>query len=377
MKPSLPRTLSAVPQTLHVRFEIAKAIRSLTGPDEDELLRRRRAEVAAIRRDFELLAADIRKAFEEAAALAKAELRAALKKYSPDQPRVPAGNPDGGEWTAGSKSPSQPSGAAHDGSATPQRYAALITDIMTDAPSGPKPDPRYAAAAEEGAEEDENESESESRANRDRLRRPTREQQQRLDDANARLQAAISQVRTLDPNWRPAPGFYNRGSIENDILELESEIREAQARYWQLTEARGSRPGSSGYPVDLLEEDARVYGSHVFERHVGKSPDYLFRRLQTEDIPAAGSFTSVEAATKLINATVSDNKDLVNAVVRGDLGGARLDKQFPSPTGYEAYAGTPRSQAEIRNTYDVRDIIRRNPFFPRGFELVMATPYNR
>jgi hypothetical protein len=35
MKPSLPRTLSAVPRTLHVQFEIAKAIRTLTSQDED------------------------------------------------------------------------------------------------------------------------------------------------------------------------------------------------------------------------------------------------------------------------------------------------------------------------------------------------------
>jgi hypothetical protein len=30
------------------------------------------------------------------------ELRLWLRKYSPDQPRVPAGNPDGGQWTSGS-----------------------------------------------------------------------------------------------------------------------------------------------------------------------------------------------------------------------------------------------------------------------------------
>jgi hypothetical protein len=99
MKPPLPHTLSAVPQTLHARLEIAKAIRTLAGPDEDELLRQRRAEIAAIRRDLEVLTRDIRKAGEEWLVLAKAELRAALKKYSPDQPRVPAGNPDGGQWT--------------------------------------------------------------------------------------------------------------------------------------------------------------------------------------------------------------------------------------------------------------------------------------
>jgi hypothetical protein len=97
MKSPLPRIESAVPRALHVQLEIAKAIRTLAAPDEGELPRRRHAEIAAIRRDFTLLAADIRKAFEEAAVLVKAELRAALKKYSPDQPRVPAGNAGGGQ----------------------------------------------------------------------------------------------------------------------------------------------------------------------------------------------------------------------------------------------------------------------------------------
>jgi hypothetical protein len=141
MKPPLPRTLSAVPQTLHARLEIAKAIRTLAGPDEDELLRRRRAEIAAIRRDLEALSRDIRKAGEEWLALAKAELRAALKDrgssrlmapatgyvpieanaeegeradtrrasgiakralvkdYDPEEPRKPKYSAGGGEWT--------------------------------------------------------------------------------------------------------------------------------------------------------------------------------------------------------------------------------------------------------------------------------------
>jgi hypothetical protein len=99
MKPPLPRTLSAVPQTLHARLEIARAIRTLAGPGEDELLRQRRAEIAAIRRDLEALSRDLPKALDVAATLAKAELRAALKKYSVDQPRVPKHNPGGGRWT--------------------------------------------------------------------------------------------------------------------------------------------------------------------------------------------------------------------------------------------------------------------------------------
>jgi hypothetical protein len=136
MKPPLPRTLSAVPQTLHARLEIAKAIRTLAGPDEDELLRQRRAEIAAVRHDLEALSRDIRKAGEEWLVLVKAELRAALKKYSPSQPRVPVGNRDGGQWTTGdggSGSPSDSSDAAHDGSGPPTRYAARDTGTRTDA----------------------------------------------------------------------------------------------------------------------------------------------------------------------------------------------------------------------------------------------------
>jgi Bacterial CdiA-CT RNAse A domain len=135
MKPPLPRTLSAVPQTLHARLEIAKAIRALAGPDEDELLQQRRTEIAAIRRDLEVLSCDLPKAFEAAATLAKAELRAALKKYSADQPRVPAGNPDGGQWSTGdggSGLPSSSSGAASDEPEHRTQYAARDTGTLTD-----------------------------------------------------------------------------------------------------------------------------------------------------------------------------------------------------------------------------------------------------
>ena len=72
MNPYGPRILPAVPQTLHTQFEIAKAIRTLAGPDEDELLRQRRAEIAAIRRDLDVLVREVRKLGEELPALVMA-----------------------------------------------------------------------------------------------------------------------------------------------------------------------------------------------------------------------------------------------------------------------------------------------------------------
>jgi hypothetical protein len=73
-----------------VQLEIAKAIRTLTEPDDDELLRRRCDEIAALSRECETFKRDLQRCGEEALALAKAELHAALKIYSRSQ--MPAGN---------------------------------------------------------------------------------------------------------------------------------------------------------------------------------------------------------------------------------------------------------------------------------------------
>jgi hypothetical protein len=140
MKPPLPRIESAVPRTLHAQLEIAKAMRTLMAPDDDELLRRRRAEIAAIRGEFEAIKRDFQKAGEECLAPVKAELRAALaKKYNPDQPRVSAGNRDGGQWASDGGSGASPdlSGDRTEDVVIPRtRYAQAETSTRGDASSG-------------------------------------------------------------------------------------------------------------------------------------------------------------------------------------------------------------------------------------------------
>jgi hypothetical protein len=86
----------AVPQTWQARIEIAKAICALAVEDKNIKFRRRRTDIAAIRRDLEQLVQDVRRACDEW----PSPQRSDLKKYSPDQPRVPAGGPDGGQWTS-------------------------------------------------------------------------------------------------------------------------------------------------------------------------------------------------------------------------------------------------------------------------------------
>jgi hypothetical protein len=233
MKPPLPHSESAVPRTLHAQLEIAKAMRTLMAPDEDELLRWRRAEIIALRRDLEVLAGDIRKAFEEAAALLKADLRATLQKYSPDQPRVSAGNPDGGQWTKGDggNQPSTPSSrTSTERSGVPVRYASLETspnNVLTDAPASGT---RYAAGNESN---EENEREGGMEASPGQLIR--------LDVAQARLNDLIAQARKIDQNWSPSPGVYE--DIEGKITNLEARAQEAEEF---LARLRGL-----GFPRDL------------------------------------------------------------------------------------------------------------------------------
>jgi hypothetical protein len=58
------------------------SLRLATPPDPINDLRR---ELAALEREFRFVRQCIRD-----------------RKYSPDQPRIPAGNPDGGQWAGGS-----------------------------------------------------------------------------------------------------------------------------------------------------------------------------------------------------------------------------------------------------------------------------------
>lgn len=46
--------------------------------------------------------------------MAKLAAVASLRKYNPDEPRVPAGNPDGGQWTSGGEGAGEQSGPATD-----------------------------------------------------------------------------------------------------------------------------------------------------------------------------------------------------------------------------------------------------------------------
>jgi hypothetical protein len=133
--------------------------------------------------------------------------------YNPDQPRVPAGHPDGGQWT-------------RVGAGAGENHPRVMSDATPD--DLWRAGGQYASSQRRGTVPvriGERWVEIESG------------QVNRLVEAQARAHNAIARVRALDPSWRPRPSAYE--SVEGLIRAYESEAEQAQAR---LREFAGIEP---------------------------------------------------------------------------------------------------------------------------------------
>lgn len=139
-------------------------------------------------------------------------------RYDPNQPRVPAGHTDGGQWTSkgGHDAGPRPADTSHPAE-------AVISDLDGDVDTGA----RYANR----------------RVSRGpivingRSVQPTISQATRLAEAQLNARDAIARVRELDPNWRPRPSEHQ--TVEGMIRAYQAEAREANARYIELTYLTG------------------------------------------------------------------------------------------------------------------------------------------
>jgi len=141
--------------------------------------------------------------------------RTFAKDYDPDQPRVPAGSPDGGQWTSDGGS----------GSSTDPRIISGAIPGNASIPGA-----QYAGGIEEG--------EGENRVRQSLEATPA--QEARLAIAESRWQDMISQVQALDINWKPTPGLYE--TVEGQMTNLEAQTQEAQNRLSELA-SFGIGPG--------------------------------------------------------------------------------------------------------------------------------------
>jgi Bacterial CdiA-CT RNAse A domain len=231
------------------------------------------------------------------------ELKAELKrrrleeaKYSPSQPRVPAGNPGGGQWTdrSGGESQHQSQGTG---------FAQPMGNVDIGDVSG---------------------------------------------------SSELSDLFQIKPDETPLVG----------------------------EQIAGERQG--GYPVDLLEE--RELGGHAIEGHVTSRQavvnavrdgiDYARRNGDSTADMRESSFTSLEAANKLVNVTISEHPDQVNRVVSGVSPKETLHSEFETPTGFEAYAKNETSRIVLSDTYAVRVVIVPDGRVAKGFRVDTAFPTN-
>jgi hypothetical protein len=138
-------------------------------------------------------------------------------RYDPNQPRVPAGHSDGGQWT---------SKGGHDGDRTPPEAAPVVSDLGDDVFAGA----RFASR----------------RGHRGpifingRPVQPTPGQATRLAEAEAEAGRDIARVREHDPHWRPTPSHYN--TVEGMIRAHRTDALQARERFFELQQ-NGIVPG--------------------------------------------------------------------------------------------------------------------------------------
>jgi HK97 family phage portal protein len=178
-------------------------------------------------------------------------------------------------------------------------------------------------------------------------------------------------------------GGLGSGSVASGVRAAAADDAGREDRV-QVAQAGGN------YGVDVTEED-RLHDGHTYERHIGKSDEYLKARIVGNriNIPGvgegglkrAGSFTSVEAANKLVNATISspENVTKIEASVRRDLlymlPVLYVRKTFDAVTGKEAH-GPEGKGPDIRKTYSVEIRLVRSENSPKGFYVHSAYPFN-
>ncbi|KAB2910829.1 MAG: hypothetical protein F9K29_24055 [Hyphomicrobiaceae bacterium] len=90
-----------------------------------------------------------------------------------------------------------------------------------------------------------------------------------------------------------------------------------------------------------------------------------------------GTFLSLESANDFVNRTLEENQAIVDRVASGRQDEAVINRRFGYVTGREAFRPDADSEPYMRNTYEVRVLIRHDPRLQRGYRVHTAFPMNR
>ena len=204
------------------------------------------------------------------------------EKYSPDQPRVPAGNPDGGQWTDAGGGEQAGSDIASfqvaQGRAGQGRVSIRVGGLSFETT------PLRAVL---------------------------------LSNATNAAEGAVARVREIDPSWRPAPSIRTPQSADEAIRQQQAIELEATARLRELArQGIGGNGGPSLNPPPIGSRGSREGPSTPgYERNISLGrpppglPDFLLRK------PGEGRLTGdLEGLTKEERAFVDEMAALGNEV---------------------------------------------------------------
>lgn len=251
-------------------------------------------------------------------ALARAESYGV--KYRPDQLRVPAGNPDGGQWT-------DEGGGGGRGANVRDRVARNRT------PAGNKPAGSKPSGSTPPAENTPADATSPSQTYRDDF---------------------------VPGDQQPIDGA-------------------------EIIPAAGE---GGNYGINLLDDEGKN-GAHTIKKHVHKNDEALLSEAKREQMRLLrayvagrigygeirlGSFPSVESANKLVNATLSDNRGLVELFLLGPNDRLTIQTYFSVPIGREAYAKQIWNSFQIRDAYGVRMVLLKDPTAAKGYRVHTSYP---
>jgi hypothetical protein len=152
--------------------------------------------------------------------------------------------------------------------------------------------------------------------------------------------------------------------VERDAVQTTQQKLDAYLGQVDPPDGTGEVPGGG------LEAHENA-GSHLIERHVGKSEQDLIERLRKENISASSSFRDLPSAEHFIAATITGHQAEIDAWVDGQ-GGRRLviDGHFDASTGISVQRGD--SQAE--DVFSVKLVLERSDKLGIGYRIVTGYP---
>jgi hypothetical protein len=247
------------------------------------------------------------------------------RRYSPDQPRVPAGNSGAGQWTGGGGG-----GDSGGGFSGARDDRARRRDVEGRVRTATNIDPRVASDAANPITRVQNRRVGGGAG-------ATPAQLARETISAERAARAMTRVQELDPDWRPQQTLIDPENIEHRIERNESDIREADARYAELLRAKF---GDNMPPRDpfrrlrtqesLIEE---FYPFGISDSELGRitplSQDRESSGRRRWDETATALRLEKEAGLSLKRSTV-DGADFVDNLGRtwDAIGGAAKDEFF-------------------------------------------------